>query len=300
MKAKLLAGFALAASALTVPPVIGQEDAELVSFGPDTNPILTDVRDGNPRRFIYELEASAYLLFIPITARASFDVMLNGDTYNMTSRVRTTGVADIFVDYDMHLAASGYVRDNGLYTYNYISQNYDGKKDRRVEMTYHPDSFDMVATPAFGDLGFPPATTEQALAALDPITALINVSFQPRDPEEPCGGPITTFDGRQLTELSLEYIRETNIRTHAWRGRGIECHVTLNRIAGYNEGETGSNLSGIDGPMKIFFAEAIEGMMIPVRIEVDSEDIGRITLQTRRLELQDVEVEEANAGPTNG
>ncbi len=52
--------------------------------------------------------------------------------------------------------------------------------------------------------------------------------------------------------------------------------------------------------MKIFFAEAIEGMMIPVRIEVDSEDIGRITLQTRRLELQDIEVEEANAGPTNG
>ena len=300
MKAKLIAGIALAATAITVPPVTGQEATQLVSFGPDTNPILEDVRNGNARRFIYELEASAYLLFIPITARANFDVTLDGDTYNMRSRVRTTGVADIFVDYDMHLAASGYVRDDGLYTYNYISQNYDGKKDRRVEMTYHPDSFDMVATPEFGDLGHPPATTEQALAALDPITALINVSFQPRDPEEPCGGPLRTFDGRQLTELRLEYIRETNIRTHAWRGRGIECHVTLDRIAGYKEGETGSNLSGIEGPMRMYFAEAIPGMMIPVRIEVDSEDIGRVTLQTRRLELQEIETEEASAGPTNG
>ncbi|MAI90976.1 DUF3108 domain-containing protein [Ponticaulis sp.] len=288
MKAKLLAGLALATTALATPAVTSQE-ADLASFGPDTNPVLVDVRDGNPRRFIYELEATAYLLFIPITARASFDVNLHGDTYDMTSQVRTTGVADIFVDYDMQLAASGYVNDDGLRTYNYISQNHDGKKNRRVEMTYHPDSFDMVATPAFGDLGHPPATTEQALAALDPITALINVSFQPRDPDEPCGGPIRTFDGRQLTELTLEYIQEADIRTRAWRGHGIECHVTLNRVAGYNEGETGSNLSGIDGPMRIFFAEAIPGMMIPVKIVVDSEDIGRITLQTRRLELLDAE-----------
>ena len=36
--------------------------------------------------------------------------------------------------------------------------------------------------------------------------------------------------------------------------------------------------------------------MIPVRVEVDTEDIGRITLQTSRLQLLDVETQEASAG----
>ena len=295
MRVKLLSGLALSALVFSASPVIGQ-DAGVTVAAPFTNSVLEDVRAGQPKRFIYELEATAYFLFIPVTGRASFDVSLDGDTYSMTSHVKTTGIADIFVDYDMRLASSGYVQSDGLQTYNYISQNHDGKKNRRVEMIYGASDVDMVATPAFGNLGFPPATPEQKLEALDPITALINASFQPREADAPCGGPITTFDGKQLTRLNLTYVRDTNIRTKAWRGEGIECHVQMERVAGYKEGDRGKNLSGIDGPMRIFFAEAIEGMMIPVRVEVDTEDIGRITLQTSRLQLLDVGTQEASAG----
>ena len=39
---------------------------------------------------------------------------------------------------DMDLAASGYVRDDHLQTYAYVSQNNDGKKNRRVEIFVLP------------------------------------------------------------------------------------------------------------------------------------------------------------------
>lgn len=286
MKRKLLAGLALTAFGLATPVVMGQSATP-------ANKVLADVKAGNAKELVYVLEAKAYFLFIPVTGRADFNVKLNGDIYTMNTRVKTTGIADIFVDYDLNVSSSGYVLDDGLQTYNYISQNNDGKKNRRVEMTYGADDVKMVATPAFGNLGFPPATPEQKLGALDPITSLIDVMFQPRSADAPCGGPLTTFDGRQLTRLSMNYVGPAQIKTKAWKGDGIECHVKMERVAGYKKGEKGGNLSGIEGPMSIYFAEVIEGTMMPVKIVVDTEDIGKITVQTSKIEMRDIEPSES-------
>ncbi|MAP94889.1 MAG: hypothetical protein CMK07_08060 [Ponticaulis sp.] len=291
MKLKLFAGLSLAALTLTAAPVLGE-----AAHPPGTNPVLKEVLDGQPKRYIYELEATAWFLFLPVTGKATWDVKLHDGIYSSSSRVKTTGIADIFVDYDMRLSSSGYVKENGLQSYNYISQNYDGKKNRRVEMTWGEDDVAMTATPSFGDLGFPPATPDQKLSALDPITALVNIAFEPRSAENPCGGPITTFDGKQLTRLTLNYQGETDVKTKAWRGKGYECHVSMERVAGYDEGDKGNNLSGIDGPMRIYFAEAIPNMVIPVKIVVDTEEVGRITVQTSKLQLIDTAPQEASTG----
>lgn len=290
MRRKLLAGLAIAASGLATPVVMGQSSTPATPplSSESGNKVLTEVKTGAPKELIYELEAKAYLFIIPVTGRADFNVKLNGDTYTMDTRVKTTGIADIFVDYDMRVASSGYVKENDLQTYNYVSQNNDGKKNRRVEMTYGADDVEMIATPAFGNLGFPPATPEQKLKALDPITSLVDIMFQERNADEPCGDPLTIFDGRQLTRLSLNYVGPADIKTKAWKGKGIECHVNMERVAGYKKGEKGSNLSGIDGPMSIYFGEALDGMMVPVKIVVDTEDIGRITVQTSKIALRDI------------
>ncbi|HCX12513.1 MAG TPA: DUF3108 domain-containing protein, partial [Hyphomonas sp.] len=72
--------------------------------------VLANVKAGEATRMVYELEAKAYVLFIPATGRAHFDVEMRPDTYNIKSRVKVTGIADWFVNYDMHLQASGYTR----------------------------------------------------------------------------------------------------------------------------------------------------------------------------------------------
>lgn len=292
MKMKVMTGLALAAFGLGM-PVLSDTSTAAPEAAPYVNPILAEVKAGQAKRIKYELEAVAYLLFIPVTGKAEFEVFLEDDTYNMKTQVKTTGVADIFVDYDLHVAASGYIEDDGLLTYNYVSQNLDGKKDRRVELTYGRNDVEMVANPGFRDLGFPPATPEQKLEARDPITAFISAAFKPHPADNPCGETIKLFDGKQLTHMSFKYVGETKIKTKAYSGMATECHVIVDRVAGFNKGDKGKNLSGIDGPMRMFFGEPVDGFVTPVKLVVDTEDIGKITVTAKKINIENVESEEA-------
>ena len=261
--------------------------------------LLATVKAGTPMRMVYELDARAMILIIPATGRASFNVELKPNTYTIKSKVRTTGLADIFVNYDMELAASGYTRAGELKTSGYVSQNRDGKKNRRVEMTMKKDGFTMTANPRFGNLGEPPATQEQAILANDPLTALITFALEPRPKgTDPCGGPLRVFDGRQLTYLHLENAGKANVKSPAWSGEAIECHVTMDKIAGYDADEINNNdtLTGISGPLRMYLAPLDNGTFVPVRIVADTDKIGKVTLQARTLRFEPIETDAAQAG----
>ncbi|KCZ91873.1 DUF3108 domain-containing protein [Hyphomonas johnsonii] len=269
---------------------------------PAATALLANVKAGEPMRMIYELEAKARVLFIPATGRASFDVEMRPDNYLISSRVKVTGIADWFINYDMVLQASGYTRENELKTYNYVSQNRDGKKNRKVNLTIGPNSFSMKAVPEFGNLGDPAATTEQVLKTNDPITALITFALEPRAPgADPCGGPIRIFDGRQLTYLHLKNAGMKHMKTAAWTGEAIECHVTMDKVAGYKKGESNKdNLSGIDGPLRMWLAPLGNGATVPIKIQADTDKIGKVVLEARKLRFEPIVTEEAAVAPGGG
>lgn len=252
--------------------------------------VLASIKAGAPTRMVYELDANAMIFIIPATGRATFTVDMKPDTYAIQSRVRTTGLADVFVNYDMSLSAAGYVRPAGLKTSQYISQNRDGKKNRRVELNMTDTGFDMTATPRFGNLGDPAATQEQAILANDPITALITFALEPRGAgADPCGGPIKVFDGRQLTYLHLKRAGKgtVKVKTNGWSGQTIECHVTMDKIAGYKKGESNKDtLTGIDGPLRMYLAPLENGAHVPVKIVADTDKIGKVTLTARKLRFE--------------
>jgi len=158
---KLIASVALAPLALGGLSVADTSDTQVN--------LLEDLKAGQAYHMDYQIKANAWFLILPITGKANFSVDLYPQAYQMRSTVKTTGLADILVNYDMQLAASGYRTDEGLQTYTYISQNNDGKKNRRVDLQYGADSFTMTAVPRFGNLGDPAETTEQVLDAKDPI-----------------------------------------------------------------------------------------------------------------------------------
>ncbi len=260
--------------------------------------ILTHVKAGMPMRMEYELRAKAYIFFIPATGRATFTTDLMPDHYTIDSRVKVTGIADWFVNYDMNIHAEGETRDNELKTRTYVSQNRDGKKNRKVELAISEDDFTMTANPRFGNLGDPAATTEQVLKTNDPITALITFALEPRAPgEDPCGGPIRIFDGRQLTYLYLKNAGTARVDTPVWTGDAIECHVTMDKIAGYKKGEADNdNLTGIDGPLRMWLAPLDNGASIPIKIAADSKKIGDVTLTAKTLRFEPLVLPEADAG----
>lgn len=290
----------LLAAAATV-ALAGLSTADTAPAAPKGN-LLANVKAGEPMRMIYELDARAMILIIPATGRASFDVELKPNTYTIKSRVRTTGLADVFVNYNMELASSGFVRAKELKTSGYVSQNRDGKKNRRVELSMKKDGFTMTANPRFGDLGDPAATQEQAILANDPLTALITFALEPRAKgADPCGGPIRVFDGKQLTYLHLKNAGKANVKSPAWSGEAIECHVTMDKIAGYKAGEVNNDtLTGIDGPLRMYLAPLENGSHVPVRIVADTDKIGKVTLQARTLRFEPLQTASAQAGGAGG
>ena len=279
MMKKLLASAALAS--LTLSSVSGADTAIAEPH------ILAMIEAGQPMEMEYNIKASAWVFILPITGKANFRVTMNKDTYSIRSLVKTTGLADILVNYDLEIAASGYTTPDELNTYAFVSQNKDGKKNRRVDLKYLKDDFEMNATPRFGNLGDPAATVEQALEAKDPVTALISFALEPRaEGEDPCGGPLKIFDGRQLTHLHLTNQGLTPVKSEAWSGDAYECHIRMDKVAGYKEGESDKdNLSGIDGPLRMWLAPLPNGAYVPVRIEAESEDIGTVTLQAAKLKF---------------
>ena len=283
MMKKLLASAALAS--LTVSSISGADTALIEPH------ILAQIEAGQPMEMEYNIKASAWVLILPITGKANFRVTMNKDTYAIKSKVKTTGLADILVNYDLEIAASGYTTTEGLDTYAFVSQNKDGKKNRRVEMKYLKDDFEMTANPKFGNLGDPAATVEQALEAKDPVTALISFALEPRaEGEDPCGGPLKIFDGRQLTHLHLTNHGMKQVKSEAWSGRAFECHIRMDKVAGYKAGESDKdNLSGIDGPLRMWLAPLPNGAHVPVRIEAETEDIGTVTLQAAKLKFTPLE-----------
>ena len=274
------------------------------STSPRPSTPLTAIEAGQPMRVSFELKASAWVFILPITGKASFQADIHPDTYRITSNVKTTGLTDILVDYDLALSATGYTHEDGLSTYAYVSQNRDGKKNRRVELTYGPDDVAMTAMPAFGDLGNPAAMPEQKLDAMDPISALISFGLEPRtDTENPCGGPLKIFDGRQLSWLHLTYAGTKNVRSDSWRGEAIECHVLLEKVAGFNDDnpeEKRETMAGIDGPLRMWLAPLPNGATWPVRIEADTDDIGKVVLQASQLRFEPIITDEANTGSGGG
>ncbi len=254
---------------------------------PSNLSVFAVTQAGEGVRMEYELEASAWILIIPITGKASFNVeMRPNGTYEIRSRVRTTGLADVLVDYDMRLGASGYLRGDTLNTYSYVSQNNDGKKNRRVELVYGESDVAMTANPRFGNLGEPPAMPEQKLEAKDPITSLISYALEPRGdtPEELCGRTMKIFDGRQLTHLKMSYVKTEKVRAKAWKGEAVACDISMDKVAGYKAGEANKDtLTGIDGPLRMWLAPMPNGSYVPVKIQADTDDIGKVTLQASKL-----------------
>ena len=281
LKTALVAG---AASALAAIPMVASADNPSNAVG-----VFAAVEQGKGMRLQYTLDASAWVFVIPVTGKASFDVKLAADkTYSINSRVRTTGLADVLVDYDMRIAASGYVRSDTLSTYNYISQNYDGKKNRRVEMTYGASDVAMTATPKFGNLGDPEARPDQKMETKDPLTALISYALEPRGdtPEELCGRTMKIFDGRQLTHLRMKYVKKEKVNSKAWKGTAIACDISMDKVAGYKKGESNKEtLTGIDGPLRMWLAPLPNGSYVPVKIQADTDKIGKVTLQASELKF---------------
>ena len=98
------------------------------------------------------------------------------------------------------------------------------------------------------------------------------------------------FDGRQLTHLHFRNAGLKKVKTEGYKGEAYECHVTMDKVAGYKKGEANKDtLTGIDGPLRMWMAPLPNGAYMPVKIQADTDKIGTVTLQVSRLKFEPIE-----------
>jgi hypothetical protein len=115
-------------------------------------------------------------------------------------------------------------------TFNYHSKS--GKKERVLTADWTPADVQMNASPAFADMGHPPATRAQKLESTDPLTQLMRLALA----EQPCTGSARIFDGKQRYNLNMTRAGDGRLdaaQTAMGLQNPIRCQARYEKVAGF-------------------------------------------------------------------
>ena len=155
--------------------------------------------------------------------------------------------------------------------FSYI--HHDGKRVRRVHVNWSAGDVQVASTPPFFDLGQPPATHAQKLAATDPLTQFVRVAVA-AGPQAICRGPDRFFDGKQLYALDFGRAQPANL-TSADKAMGLvhgaQCTVRFTEIAGFKPKPPDQRNQGLKGPITMVFAQVgADGPWVMANIHADT------------------------------
>lgn len=221
------------------------------------------------------------------TASASFTADLSATRYRIAMNSRAEGMVDWFVDSDVAMVAIGWVSPYGLHTQHFDSSVQNGGKHRRVLVDYTPAEVVISVSPKFGDWGFPATTNQQKLEAVDPLTALMNLTLRiGATRNNPCGGPMRIFDGKQRYDIRFKFAGRINWNSDVYKGPAIKCDAEYIEIAGYDPKSAQQKAEDkADIEWANFILAEIEGgeLTPPIKAELRSRRSGKYTYQATKL-----------------
>jgi hypothetical protein len=155
--------------------------------------------------------------------------------------------------------------------FSYI--HHDGKRVRRVHVNWSAGDVQVASTPAFFDLGQPPATRAQKLAATDPLTQFVRVAVA-AGPQAICRGPDRFFDGKQLYTLDFGRAQPANLTSDdkaMGLVHGAQCTVRFTEIAGFKPKPPDQRNQGLRGPITMVFAQVgADGPWVMANLHADT------------------------------
>ena len=203
----------------------------------------------------------------------TYSYSFSGNTYRGTASHRLTGIARQLSGsrQDFNYSVSGIVTADGkLRPRSYRHQG--GRRNRVVNVDFQDRAVITTATPPMG-MGVPPATAAQKLNTVDQVTmmaAMMTVAANP------CNQTVRVFlEGRTRFDLNLNPSGTQNVNLAGFRGRAIRCSVRLNPIAGFPDPMDDTNLTFLFAPMN--------GVFVPVQIQMPTDDAGIVRLEARRI-----------------
>jgi hypothetical protein len=154
--------------------------------------------------------------------------------YRSQASIDTRGVAALFSDYRMKMAASGALADGQTSPVQYTSRSKKNDKTKAVELNWSEGAL----TAPSRQLAKNPETQAEIVTALtpgvtDPLTAIFRIGTSQNG--NLCQAAHRIFDGKEVFELRFSFKREVVLDASfpgAYHGTAYECRATYVPVAG--------------------------------------------------------------------
>lgn len=199
------------------------------------------------------------------------------ETYRITARARSAGLATLATRFDQTATAEGAVTDSEIRPFRFRAEGAWQGETRRVDLV-------LAETPPRIALDPPevperePVPVTLAQGGVDTLTALLAVSRQvARRGAEGCDLEVTVFDGRRLKRITLAPAGEGSVPgQHGLTA--VRCRVEGRQLAGFwrdwDRAEAERPQTGM-----VWIAAPFEGApALPVRLEMGIDWLGTLVV----------------------
>lgn len=284
--------FFLIISSLLLLPASALASAKLAETGsfPDSKKRIALTKGANGEELRIRSEWNGSFLGL-VFGKMEVDYQAKNGIYNGFTAFRTAGIASFLLDDKYRIEVNGYLHPDNLVPYNYKQEALNKRKQRVVQIERREDEIRYWATPAYGDLGEPPASKTQVAQAHDPVSAILALTFSAdRDIDKPCDTPLRVFDGKQRYDLRLKQVGyDKNYESKAYKGGAFRCHLEFVKVAGFDKEaptDRARRDTSLRGAVEITVADMRDkGLTPPIKISAKTK-WGRVNVYVRRLHLE--------------
>lgn len=164
--------------------------------------------------------------------RISYKASLSANSYQSTASIKTRGLADMFSDYRMEMAAAGALDGDGLKPSHYRSEARKSDKKKILEVSWQDDNPAVTSTPK--DKEDDALVTNGLTSGLvDPLSMLLRKAALQTG--QPCPSVERVVDGREVYDLRFTLAGEVTLGSNSpgvYRGKALKCSMTYTPVAG--------------------------------------------------------------------
>ena len=225
-----------------------------------------------------ELSYDLYVGGIPL-GKVAMSSRFQGTDYKALSTLETAGIVNAFWQSKIEAASNGLVERGDIRPalYDSYSQNRNAER-RQVTLTFGPEGpKSLYSDPPYPEARYP-VSEDQQRKTLDPLSAAVFLTHSVNAQNaKPCETLAPVFDGRRRYDVSLRFVRTSDVRMDngLYRGPVSVCQVRYNQIAGYQQTlvQQGKKLPDIFAwvtPVRSRLDPSLQ-YMLPLRVWAETE-----------------------------
>ncbi|WP_269931206.1 DUF3108 domain-containing protein [Aminobacter sp. HY435] len=234
----------------------------------------------------FSAEYSLSFLGIPI-ARANFDSTYEGDSYAVTGKVSSAGLAAFFDDTHGAISSRGSFGEGGTRPDAFRTDYVSGKKASLVDIRFSGGRVtrtQVAPPPRKRGETWIPLGPDDLRGVADPIAATI---IRAPSLDKVCGRTVKMYDGELRADLKLTEVSRREMSIKGFMGQTVTCRMGFQPVSGYRSDKKALTFLRDRSRIMVTFAPVGEtGVYAPIHATVSTE-IGTITVRARRFGATD-------------